>query len=43
MPGRGLARAALVIGSVFTLFGMAFFIAWLTLFLEVFSQIPATR
>jgi hypothetical protein len=40
--GRGLARAALIIGSLFTLFEVAFFIVWLSLFLQAFSHIPAT-
>ncbi|MGO4535699.1 DUF4190 domain-containing protein [Leifsonia sp. 2MCAF36] len=40
--GRGLARAALIIGSVFTLFGVVFFIVWLSLFVQVFSHIPPT-
>ncbi|ANF32034.1 hypothetical protein A0130_10425 [Leifsonia xyli] len=38
--GRGLARAAVFIGSVFTLFQVAFFIVWLSFFLQAFSHMP---
>ncbi len=40
--GRGLARAAVVIGSLFTLFGVVLFIIWLSLLQQAFSHIPAT-
>jgi hypothetical protein len=39
--GRGLARAAVIIGSLFTLFGVVFFIVWLSLFLQAFSHISS--
>ncbi|SEH85456.1 MULTISPECIES: DUF4190 domain-containing protein [unclassified Leifsonia] len=39
--GRGLARAAVLIGSLFTLFGVVFFIVWLSLFLQAFSHISS--
>ena len=37
--GRGLARAAVVLGSVFTLLQVGFFIVWLSLFLNAMSQV----
>jgi hypothetical protein len=39
--GRGLARAAVIVGSLFTLFGVVFFIVWLSLFLQAFSHISS--
>lgn len=41
--GRGLARWAMVIGILGTLFQLAFFIVWCVLFFNALGQIPSTR
>lgn len=38
--GRGLARAAVIIGSAGTIAIILFFIVWLTLFLSILTRIP---
>ena len=38
--GRGLARGAIVVGILGTLFQVGFFILWATLFFGAVSQIP---
>jgi hypothetical protein len=38
--GRGLARWAVVIGTVGTLFQGAFFVVWISLFVNALSQMP---
>jgi len=40
--GRGLARAATIIGLLGTVFQGLFFIVWLILFGQAFSHIPLT-
>ena len=37
--GRGLARAAVILGSVFTLLQVGFFMVWLSLFLNAMSHV----
>lgn len=39
-PGRGLARGAIVVGMLGTLFQVGFFIVWATLFFGALGQIP---
>lgn len=41
--GRGLARAAVIIGVIGTLAQLAFFIVWCTLFFTAVSQTPIFR
>lgn len=41
--GRGLARAAVIIGALGTTFQVIFFIVWLSLFSTALSQAPIFR
>lgn len=41
--GRGLVRWAMVIGALFTLFQLAFFIVWCVLFFTAIGQMPPSR
>lgn len=41
--GRGLARAAVIIGALGATFQLIFFIVWLTLFSSAISQAPIFR
>ncbi|MDO9590208.1 MAG: DUF4190 domain-containing protein [Microcella sp.] len=41
--GRGLARAAVIIGAVGTTFQVIFFIVWLSLLTTAISQAPYFR
>jgi hypothetical protein len=41
--GRGLARAAVILGALGTTFQVVFFIVWLSLFSAAISQTPLFR
>lgn len=41
--GLGLARAAVIIGVLGTIFQVVFFAVWLSLFLNILSQSPLMR
>jgi hypothetical protein len=41
--GRGLARAAVILGALGTTFQVIFFIVWLSLFSAALSQAPIFR
>jgi hypothetical protein len=41
--GRGLARAAVIIGAIGALVQTVFFIVWLSLFTSAISQVPFFR